>query len=150
MGRRGPKARPPELRVLEGVHLERVNHDRPQVTGEADCPDHLPDEAKAEWARLMASWPPGFIAPTDRAALATYCTAWALHKDALEKLSIAGSVVKTKDGNVIQNPWLAIVNKQATIMATYASRFGLTPSDRNGVRAPEARKESKWAGLITS
>ena len=61
----------------------------------------------------------------------------------------SGLMIKTTNGNAIQNPLIGTANKAARDMVRYASEFGLTPSARArvGLNAEAARK-SKFDGLI--
>ena len=43
---------------------------------------------------------------------------------------VEDQVVKNKDGNSINNPYLGIVNRQAFIMIRTAGELGFTPSAR--------------------
>lgn len=89
------------------------------------------------------------VTAADVPLLAAFCEAWALHKEASAMVHDLGAVIATAQGNLIQNPWLSILNRQAEIMAKVGSRFGLSPSDRNGIKLPEKPKSGKWApGLI--
>lgn len=149
MGKRGPKAQPPELRMLTGVHPEKINEDRPRTSGEAQRPAHLSEDAAWLWDRLVASFPPEMLTTADEPLFASFCEAWALHKEATQRVREGGAITVTANGNQIQNPWLAVMNRQAEIMAKLASRFGLSPSDRNGIRLPKPNKGAgKWKGLI--
>jgi P27 family predicted phage terminase small subunit len=63
------------------------------------------------------------------------------HRQAVEALNREGLAVKTPNGFEIQSPYLAIANRQATIIARLAAEFGFTPSSRTRVaieKAPEA------------
>jgi hypothetical protein len=54
-----------------------------------------------------------------------------------------------KSGALVQSPWLAILNKQAMIMASLGDRLGLNPAGRAALKMPSARQQkSKFAGLI--
>jgi P27 family predicted phage terminase small subunit len=57
-----------------------------------------------------------------------------------------GPVVKTEGGNIIQNPFLAVVNKCLAQMAQIESEFGLTPSSRSRIHMAE-RGPGRWHGV---
>ena len=46
-----------------------------------------------------------------------------------------GTVVKTTNGNLIQNPYLSIANRAMMDMARLAVEFGMTPSSRSRVKS---------------
>ena len=49
-----------------------------------------------------------------------------------------GLILRTKSGNVIQNPLVGAANKAMADMVRYAAEFGLTPSSRTRVSGLEA------------
>jgi P27 family predicted phage terminase small subunit len=52
-----------------------------------------------------------------------------------------GEVVKTRDGNLIQNPYLAVANRAMDQMLAYGRELGLSPSSRSRLSiAPPAEK----------
>jgi hypothetical protein len=59
-------------------------------------------------------------------------------------------VFQVGDGGAeMQSPWLAILNKQAALMATLGDRLGLDPKSRAALKLPGAKQQkSKFAGLI--
>lgn len=64
-------------------------------------------------------------------------------------LLTGGRMIKTSNGNVIQNPLVGTAIKAGSNMVRYAAECGMTPSAR--VRLAEdgsGAATSKWAGLI--
>lgn len=110
-------------------------------------PDHLTDEARKEWRRIMPELESvGMLPKIDRAALAAYCQAWATMVEAdreIESLKAAqvqagspvqsGLVIVTKSGNVIPNPFLGIRNTALKLLTRLASELGFTPRSRGKV-----------------
>jgi P27 family predicted phage terminase small subunit len=90
--------------------------------------------------RLLAA---GVLTAIDRATLAAYCQAYgrwvqaerALAEMAKRDLITAGLLIKTTNGNAIQNPLVGTANKAMSDMVRYATEFGMTPSARSRVRA---------------
>lgn len=105
------------------------------------CPSQLKGEARKEWRRvtreLLAA---GVLMRCDMATLSLYCVAWARWKHAEAEVAKLGEVVKTKSGNVIQNPWLGVANTAAKQCHRFAVEFGLTPSSRRKVEKMEAEE----------
>ncbi len=100
-------------------------------------PAHLGAAAKHEWQRLRKKLAPaGLLTPLDANVLAMYCMAWARWVEAEEQLTRIGPVVKTKNGNLIQNPYLAVANKSMEQMLLYARELGMTPSSRSRIQLP--------------
>ncbi|EGP09594.1 phage terminase small subunit [Bradyrhizobiaceae bacterium SG-6C] len=73
----------------------------------------------------------------DRAALATYCGAYALWAEATEAIQKFGTMVKSPSGYPMQSPYIAIANRQAEIMMRIASEFGFTPASRSRISTPQ-------------
>ena len=100
-------------------------------------PAHLGDAAKHEWLRLRKKLAPsGLLTPLDTNVLAMYCIAYARWVEAEEQLTRIGPVVKTKNGNLIQNPYLAVANRAMEQMLLYARELGMTPSARSRIQLP--------------
>ena len=60
-----------------------------------------------------------------------------------------GLMIKTSNGNAIQNPLAGTANKAASDLVRYAIEFGMTPSARVRLSVDgSSAARSKWAGLI--
>lgn len=140
---RGTKPKPTALRVIEGNPGKRAlpkNEPKP-ANVIPSCPPHLKAEAKKEWRRVTKHLKQlGIIAHIDRGALAAYCQAWARWVEAEERLAESQDIVKTKGGNVIQNPYLAVANRAQEQMVKIAAEFGMTPSSRTRVSTAPGEK----------
>ncbi|WP_223428545.1 phage terminase small subunit P27 family [Tateyamaria pelophila] len=85
----------------------------------------------------------------DRGALAAYCQAygrWNAAETALALMAAKdavtdGLVIRTKSGNLIQNPLVGTANKAMADMVRYAAEFGLTPSARTRVSGLDVTAE---------
>lgn len=100
-------------------------------------PAHLGAGAKREWQRLRRKLAPaGLLTPLDANVLAMYCMAWARWVEAEEQITRIGPVVKTKAGNLVQNPYLAVANRAMDQMLLYARELGMTPSARSRIQLP--------------
>ena len=74
----------------------------------------------------------GLLTDLDRVPLALYCQAYG---DYLEAKSLCASpLIKTTNGNIIQNPGVGIMNGAWKRCLDAAARFGMTPSDRGSVQ----------------
>lgn len=146
------------LRVLEGNPSRRpINDAEPRPGGEAGCPDYLSADAKLKWADVMASVPPGMITPADAPLLEAFCEAWAQFKLATEQLHAAPEPDLFGDGigrsqrlvrAGIPSPWLKVRADAAKTMATLATRLGLSPADRSGLKLTPQHTKSRWSDLI--
>lgn len=153
MGKRGPKPKLSALDRLEGNPSKRVIEESGiEALGEPFIPEHLADDARGCIEVVKASMPAGIYSALDSFLLSAFATAWALHKLAAHKINDPAfeHVFKVGDnGAQMQSPWLAILNKQAALMATLGDRLGLDPKSRAALKLPGAKqRKSKFAGLL--
>ncbi|GEP62096.1 P27 family phage terminase small subunit [Reyranella soli] len=95
----------------------------------------MDDEQKAQWHYAIEHSPLGLLTKTDREILAVWVTAAGEHARASQEVRKLGQVVKTRDGNSVQNPYLPIVNRQATIMLRAGAEMGFSPASRAAIGA---------------
>jgi P27 family predicted phage terminase small subunit len=136
---RGRTPKPTALKVKQGNPGKRaLNRGEVRVEGGSIRPPaHLGDTAKREWNRLKKRLAPaGLLTPLDADVLALYCQAYSRWVEAEEQLSRFGPVVKTKYGNLVQNPYLAVANRAMDQMLVYARELGMTPSARSRIQLP--------------
>lgn len=153
MGKRGPKPKLAALEKLEGNPSKRVIEESGiEALGEPFVPEHLSDDARGCIEVIKASMPMTVYSALDSFILSAFATAWALHKLAAHKINAPDfeHVIEVGDGGAeMQSPWLAILNKQAALMATLGDRLGLDPKSRAALKLPNAKqKKSKFAGLL--
>ncbi|MEP6830078.1 MAG: phage terminase small subunit P27 family [Rhizomicrobium sp.] len=108
------------------------------------CPDYLNTYARAEWARVADTlFSIGTLARLDQTMLAAYCIAYSRWRHAEEDLermaqtdsSTHAAVIRTKHGNLIQNPMVGVANTARREMQRLAAEFGLSPSARTQIDA---------------
>jgi len=150
MGARGPKPKPTALRMIEGHPSPRGdNPEEPRPIGSPVCPDYLCDDAAAMWEAIMGSMPPGLITVADAPLLEAYCAAYASHKAACEALNGDTDLLGRKlIVNDRPSPYFKIRNDAARTMISIATRLGLSPADRSGLKLGGTKGSSKWAKLI--
>ncbi len=142
---RGRRPKPTRLKVLSGNPGKRpLNEDEPTPeVAIPDCPVELNPAAKREWERLVVELEKlRILTHLDRAALATYCGAYALWAEAMEQLQKYGTMIKSPSGYPQQSPYLAVANRQAEIMMRIASEFGFTPASRSRISVSPERSPS--------
>jgi P27 family predicted phage terminase small subunit len=151
MGKRGPAPKPTHLRAIEGNPSRRpLPSNEPVPTGAPVCPDYLGALARQAWERVLASTPPGMVTAADTGVLIAYCEACELMETASRELAeyrdLAGSAL-LRDGK--PHPLIRVRRDAAQTMAAMGAKLGLSPSDRSGLKLPEAQTKegSKWAGL---
>jgi P27 family predicted phage terminase small subunit len=100
--------------------------------------------AHVEWKRIAPQlFRAGLLTNVDVSALAVYCAAYARWQDAEEALArqreqddfTCGLLIKTTNGNVIQNPLVGIANRAALLVRLLGSEFGLTPASRTRIES---------------
>jgi P27 family predicted phage terminase small subunit len=152
---RGRKPVPTTLKVLRGNPGKRpLNHNEPKPTlGAPGCPTWLVTEAKAEWRRIVPKLDElGMLTKVDRAALATYCEAWATFVYAQREVHTHGILITevetiSIDGRVIycrttKNPAIIVARDAANLVRQFCAEFGLTPSARTRLELPEAEGDA--------
>ena len=142
----GRKSKPTELKIHEGNAGKRaLNEGEPDVAAcevVPEPPDHLDEEAKAEWGRVAPVLVGAkVLTELDRAVMAGYCTAWSAYVKNDSQVQKYGEVLfskKTdKGGNETVTPYPSpYVNLRAMAMKqmlTYGVEMGLTPSSRSRI-----------------
>lgn len=146
---RGRKPKPRMLRLVGGNAGRRpLNEAEPAPeAGIPDPPSALCKKGLAEWRRVAEPlYHAGILTKLDRAVLAAYCDSYARWREAAQVLTrmaaadpvTGGLVIRTSNGNVIQNPILGIANKARAETVRYAVELGMTPSARTRVKANKA------------
>ena len=158
---RGRKPTPPYLKILRGnpgcrrLPEGEPKHERAPAIPEP--PVFLLPTAKAEWRRLATGlYHMGLLTLVDERPFAAYCQAfgrWVAAEDALQAMAerdllTNGLMIRTVDGNAIQNPLVGTANKAASDMVRYAGEFGFTPVARARIATGGLPGPSKFAGLI--
>lgn len=146
MGARGPKPKPTKLRLLQGGASKRAGNPlEPQMPAPTELPDppiYLNSLALEEWNRVVEDlFSTGVYANVDQTMLAAYCMAysrwrWAeadLDKMAENDPTTHAALIKTTNGNAIQNPLVGVANTARREMQRLAGEFGLTPSSRTSI-----------------
>ncbi len=153
MGRRGPIARSPHLRVLEGRGSRRRNAVQAEdVAREARtirarrlvAPRTLSAAARAEWVRVL----PGLeargliVGASDRALLAIYAESWARWQEAQRHLRAEGAVYVGPNGAQCSSPWVRIGENAWKAVERCAVHFGLSPMSRERLPKETPREET--------
>ena len=154
---RGRRPAPTHLKLVTGnPGKRRLNPAEPRpASGLPQPPAELSDDGKTEWRRVAGRLHAlGLLTGIDRAALAAYCQAWGRWRQAERALAqmaaldpVTGALmIKTKEGNAIQNPLVGVANKAMADMVRYAGEFGMTPSARSRVQADGAAAPGRRSG----
>jgi P27 family predicted phage terminase small subunit len=142
MATRGRKPTPLHLVAARGNPGKRPPPDlsmaiTPPPLEQPGPPDHLSDEAKAEWGRISGALTAlQMLSTLDRAALAAYCQVYGRWEQAERALAASKALTITAgNGRAIQNPLVSIANKAMAEMVRIAAEFGMTPSARTRLHA---------------
>ncbi len=149
MGRRGPRPKPTNLRVIEGNLCGKnpVNRNEPQPAIAPVCPpppDWLEKLAQEIWREVAPQlWRIGSLTEIDTLQFASYCEVQGLYRQAAEDLKryaeqdqeTHGLLIRNGSGTLVQNPLLHVVNSLRRDALRLACEFGLTPSSRTAIAA---------------
>ena len=145
----GRKPMPTEMAVRIGkmsrAEADSVPEPQPEK-GLLKCPDHLGDEARAEWDRIVPVMEAcGVLTQADIGAVAAYCSAYGRWVKAENELDKTGLIIRSPKGYPIQSPYLSIVNKAIEQMNKLGTGLGLDPASRVRLRGAGGvkKKESK-------
>jgi P27 family predicted phage terminase small subunit len=141
---RGRKPKPTYLKLLNGNPGKRpLNEHEPKPKPEIPvAPAELSADARLEWDRVAAELSRlGTLTVVDRAALAAYSQAygrWVQAERGIAQMAerdqlTHGLMIKTTNGNAIQNPLVGMANRAMADMVRYATEFGMTPSSRSRI-----------------
>jgi P27 family predicted phage terminase small subunit len=147
---RGRRPKPTRLKVLTGNPGKRpLNHAEPRpLPAIPECPPELSETARREWNRLTGELAAlNMITNLDRAALAAYCTAYALWIEANEAIQKFGLMIKSPSGFPVQSPYVAIANRQTEIIIRISSEFGFTPASRSRITTSSSIEPTLFDGL---
>ena len=148
---KGRKKLPTHLKVVKGTaRNHRLNKKEPKPANDkVKMPADLSATAKKYWNDFVNPLVEGGIATNlDIAALGLLCEAYSDYRAAQQKLDKSGMVIKTKNGNLIQSPYLSIANRNFEKLHKMLTEFGMTPSSRARVeRAGEKDSDNEWEGF---
>lgn len=140
----GRKPIPTKIHQLRGNPGHRpLNDAEPQPPADKPaCPNWLSPEAKKCWRKLAHDLHVcGVLTKIDGGTLAQYCEAWGRWVEAIRVVQEKGMVMKTKQGNIIQNPYLGIANRAWDQVKAIAPELGLTPSSRSRIKVTKPKQE---------
>lgn len=104
-----------------------------------DPPEFLSDDQKKVWRELVDLFGDG-VGDADRSVFTKLVTAEHLYRKALAEVERVGVLIKSPSGYPIQNPYLAVANKQSEKVVRIASELGLTPLARGRVKPSKTKR----------
>lgn len=138
----GPRPKPTHLKIREGNPGKRALNERepqpPKVKKTPRAPAHLSKDAQREWRRVAKILTEqNVVSVLDLPGLEAYCVCYAQWVEANAQVGKLGAIVKTANGNLIQNPYLAVANRAMVEMRKWMAEMGMTPSSRSRVQTLE-------------
>ena len=136
----GRKPKPTYIKLMRGNPGRRpINRREPIPRGHSRVPrppksvaDNL--VAKKEWHRIGKELVRlNLLTKMDVVALEQYCCWYASWRHAYAMCQAEGAVIETKNGNLVQNPYLAIMRRCSEMLYRYMIEFGMTPSSRTRI-----------------
>ena len=139
-----PKPKPSHLKLIEGRGNGRDSGGRlvkspPKFKRlPPTAPEWLPDEAAAEWERVVPELARlELLKPVDRASLTAYCLTWDRLVEA-QRLASADGLLATNSQGLVRAPWVAIIEAASKELRAWAAEFGFTPSAENKLAVKES------------
>lgn len=154
MGARGPAPKSTNMRILEGNPSRRpLNDDEPKPEGKVTRPRYLTAAAKREWDRLAPVLEGcGILTAADVTLFAAFCDAVAHHQAVSKELDAEiGKRTDAGEPAYSDRAIKALITSQrnyAELMAKLGTKFGVSPSDRAGLKVSKPKEKSKWADKI--
>ena len=134
----GRPRKPSGTHLVDGTRVVRA--DRPRSGKDlvvsnplGPPPEDLSARERAIWQLVGTEMPPGVLSIVDQYIMAAFCKAVALHEEASAKLKASPMLIKTKNGQVMQSPYVGIINRQALMIKGLGAELGLSPLARTRV-----------------
>jgi P27 family predicted phage terminase small subunit len=133
----GRKPKPAVLKRLHGYpgHHTKKAGAEPEGVGSISAPAWFDSDQRSQWEYALEHAPFGLLTGTDREVLVVWVVACCEHARAVQEVRKLGQVVKTNDGSAITNPYLAVANRQTTIMLRAGAELGFSPAARASLGA---------------
>lgn len=130
---RGAKPKPEAIKVATNSYHQ--NPSSVQVDGDLySAPSWMTQEQREQWHYAIDNSPDGLLKCLDREILTTWVVAVCLHREATMNVAKSGMIILSPDKGIpMQSPYMAIINKQAVIIARTAAEMGFTPSARSRI-----------------
>lgn len=135
MGKRGPKPRNVQLKLLSGAQAEPAHARPPEpAPGRPAPPAFLKGLALAEWERIVPELErAGVLTAIDGPALCVYCLAYQSVAEATAAIAREGLTVACGTGARKINPHVSIRDKSLRLMLSTLASFGCDPASRGSV-----------------
>jgi P27 family predicted phage terminase small subunit len=132
------RGRKPELVAIEGG-LART----------PGAPSWLPDDAKAEWRRILPELVQRrTVTRSDLATVEAYCLAIGTLRRSQKTIASEGDFISTASGDTRRHPAFQTMFQALTESRRLAAELGLTPASRNKATALEDGDDDELANMV--
>jgi len=133
---RGRKKKPALLVELHGNPGKRGSVADIEAPGLiCDPPPWFDSEMRREWDATLSVMPPNLLRAADQWLVVQFVAACVEYIAAVKRVRELGQVIETKNGNLIQNPHLSIMNRQGERMQSLGAEMGFSPTSRASLAA---------------
>ena len=150
MGKRGPKPLPSNVLRLRGSWRaeEREAHEVKATDSPPTMPEWLGDDAAAYWPSVSEAVAgiPGLARAPDGMALGLLCQSLADYLRARTVVADDGRYIPGSTGSLVPHPALVEMNRAYARLAKQCALFGLSPSDRIGLRGDQRQPSKSGKG----
>lgn len=151
MGKRGPKPKPNEERLLEGnpgKRPMRVDRDEDDLSsGGLRMPTRMTEMERQVWRDTLESFPSWYFRSADKILLIAYCRAVVRLEKSEKALQNKSAVLQRANGSPCLSPHIAIINSAMAQVIHLSEVLGLTRSKRKGVVASTVPQQPSTPGV---
>jgi P27 family predicted phage terminase small subunit len=157
MRRQGQRPKPLALHKLHGTVRTSTHTDEPEAPGEllAEAPAWMTAAQRDAWRYAVENAPASILRRIDAGTLATWAVAYAEHREAVERQAELDAstehplLKQTRLGELVESPYLRVINRSALRMLRAAEQLGFSPTARprlgGGSGPAAAADENPWS-----
>jgi P27 family predicted phage terminase small subunit len=138
-------------RLMKDELRQRGKHEPSVKSNHLKCPNHLCEDAKKEWRRIVklyGEFKTPILCDLDCNALEVYCNAVVTYRKAKQKVIETSEVYMRKgDPTPRKNPWQRVADEAAEQMKKYSEQLLLTPVSRARFGLAMAKKDEEPTGF---
>jgi len=141
MGKRGPKPKSLETRVLEGNPANRplpVRRDEDDLSSAGlRMPTRMTEMERQVWRETLEAFPSWYFKAADKILLIAYCRAVVRLEKSENALKNKSAVEKRANGSPCLSPHIQVINTALAQVMQLSEALGLTRTKRKGVLPPD-------------
>lgn len=137
-----------QSKKLAGNPGKRPEGNAPRLPGAPAAPPSLPEEARAEWDRMVILLGRrGDLSELDQAGLADYCLCKVRLEQCEEDIGKRGVLIEGQRG-FVKNPALQIARQYRAALQRWVDFFGLAPAPRGRISVPKSEPADDPDGMF--